>query len=308
MNPTRGIAAIVLCVLGLGAAGGSAGEQGRTVAQAYPNLVHGMLAAARLADLPDGVVLRCTGVEITKKEIDGLLARSPASLREQLRRNAVHLLDELATKKVLLAAARDEAAKAGKDLAGKTDTQIVNEYAAGITKGLTVSDDEVARYYEQNSAMFGGASLRSVRDSLRKFLIQQKSIEALQAHVRTLAKRLGVAVSAAWVAEHAKLALDNPVDKARASGLPSVVDFGADGCRACEKMKPILAALKEKYAGKANVVFVHARKNMVLSTRFGIKSIPTQIFYDKGGREVYRHTGYHSQRQIEAKLREMGVR
>jgi thioredoxin 1 len=86
-----------------------------------------------------------------------------------------------------------------------------------------------------------------------------------------------------------------------------MVDFGADGCIPCEKMRPILAELKEKYAGRVNIVFVHARQETVLAMRYRIQSIPTQIFYDKSGKEVFRHTGYYSQRNIERKLREMGV-
>ena len=205
------------------------------------------------------------------------------------------------------AAARKEAAKTQKSLAGKSNEAIVDEYAQGITAGAAVTDAEVATFYEQNPEMFGGASLRKVRDSLKEYLLQEKRREALQEHVRTLAERFQVAVSAPWVAEHAALARDNPVDKARASGRPSMVDFGADGCRPCEKMKPVLATLKEKYAGKADIVLVHARNEMVLFTRFRIQSIPTQIFYDKGGKEVFRHTGYYSQREIESKLKEMGV-
>jgi len=290
--------AIAMCAFGV---------QAGTVREVHPNLVHGMLSEATLAELPEGVLLRCTELDVTQAELDRILAESAASLREQLRKNSVYLLDELATKKVLVAAARQEAAKSQKSLAGKSDTQIVNEYADGITAGLAVTDDEAAKFYEQNPEMFGGASLRKVRDSLKQYLLQDKRRDALHEHVRTLADRFQVTVSAPWVAEHAALARDNPVDKARASGRPSMVDFGADGCTPCERMKPILAALKEKYAGKADIVFVHARNEMVLSTRFRISSIPTQIFYDRDGKEVFRHTGYFSQREIEAKLREMGV-
>jgi len=309
MKRTKRIGTIVLlCALGVRAGdAASSGERARTVREAYPSLVFGMLSAATLADLPEGVLLRCTELEITRQELDRILAGSPEALREQLRKNAVYLLDELATKKLLQAAARQEAAKAKRNPAGKSDAEIVEEYVKGVTAGAAVTDAEVAEFYEKNPEMFGGTSLRKVRDSLRDFLLQNKRREALEEHVRTLGERFQVAVSAPWVQEYAALARDNPVDRARASGLPSMVDFGADGCRPCEKMKPILATLKEKYAGKANVVLVHARNEMVLSTRYGIQSIPIQIFFDKDGKEVFRHTGYFSQREIEAKLREMGV-
>jgi thioredoxin 1 len=41
--------------------------------------------------------------------------------------------------------------------------------------------------------------------------------------------------------------------------------------------------------------------------RFGILSIPTQIFFDKEGREVYRHVGFLSEEAIVSQLKQMGV-
>lgn len=41
--------------------------------------------------------------------------------------------------------------------------------------------------------------------------------------------------------------------------------------------------------------------------RYGIDAIPTQIFFDKEGKEVFRHTGFFPQEQIEKKLSELGA-
>ncbi|MBI4881420.1 MAG: thioredoxin family protein [Planctomycetes bacterium] len=84
-------------------------------------------------------------------------------------------------------------------------------------------------------------------------------------------------------------------------------DDGADGCQACEMMAPILVALREKYAGKANVVFVHVREEELLAARFGIRSIPVQVLFDRSGEEVFRHSGFLAQDEIEQKLAELCV-
>jgi len=115
-------------------------------------------------------------------------------------------------------------------------------------------------------------------------------------------------VSAFWGKEQAILARDNPVDKARKSGRPSLVDFGASGCRPCDMMAPILRNIEKKYKGTLNVVFVHVRKEQILASRYGVQGIPIQIFFDRDGKEVFRHTGFFSQKEIERKLKEMGVR
>jgi thioredoxin 1 len=87
-----------------------------------------------------------------------------------------------------------------------------------------------------------------------------------------------------------------------------MVDFGADGCRPCDMLKPILESLKTDYDGKANILFVHVRDEQVLATRYGIDMIPVQIFFDKDGNEVFRHVGFWPKDQIVAKFVEMGVK
>ena len=102
-------------------------------------------------------------------------------------------------------------------------------------------------------------------------------------------------------------AAPGPVAQARASGMPSLVDFGAKGCRPCDMLAPILDTLRTKYAGKMNVLFVNVREEPALAAQYGIEFIPVQVFFDKSGKEVFRHTGFWPQEEIEKKAAEMGV-
>jgi len=52
---------------------------------------------------------------------------------------------------------------------------------------------------------------------------------------------------------------------------------------------------------------VHVQEEQVLAARYGIESIPVQVFFDKNGKEVFRHTGFFPQNEIEKKLTKMGV-
>ena len=156
--------------------------------------------------------------------------------------------------------------------------------------------------------MCGNASYDQVKGELKQYVLRQKQQQAVSEYIRTLGTRVPIVVSASWVKEQAKLARDNPVDKARASGKPSLVDFGASGCRPCDMMTPVLKYLKEKYIGKLNVHFIHVREENILAARYGIEAIPVQIFFDRHGKEVFRHSGYFPQVEIETKLSEMGVK
>ncbi|MGA2402018.1 MAG: thioredoxin family protein [Syntrophobacteraceae bacterium] len=91
-------------------------------------------------------------------------------------------------------------------------------------------------------------------------------------------------------------------------GIVTMVDIGAHKCIPCKMMAPILESLEKEYKSKAAIVFIDVWENREQGQRFGIRSIPTQIFYDKDGKEVYRHQGFLSRDDIVAKLEELGVK
>jgi thioredoxin 1 len=88
----------------------------------------------------------------------------------------------------------------------------------------------------------------------------------------------------------------------------TMIDLGARQCIPCKMMAPILAKLEKEYAGRAAVVFLDVREDRKPAQRFGIRAIPTQIFFDKKGREVSRHEGFMSEEAIVRQLKDMGVK
>ncbi|MHC4445544.1 MAG: thioredoxin family protein [Planctomycetota bacterium] len=89
--------------------------------------------------------------------------------------------------------------------------------------------------------------------------------------------------------------------------LPRMVDLGAHKCIPCKLMAPILKELKAEYAGRAEIEFIDVWKNPGAGRKYGIRAIPTQIFYSRHGKEVWRHEGFLSKVEIVAKLKELGV-
>ncbi len=90
-------------------------------------------------------------------------------------------------------------------------------------------------------------------------------------------------------------------------GVVTMLDLGANSCVPCKMMAPILQKLEKEYAGKAAIVFIDVWKDPSQSKKFGIRTIPTQIFFDKEGKEVLRHVGFMSERAIVSQLKSMGV-
>jgi len=98
-----------------------------------------------------------------------------------------------------------------------------------------------------------------------------------------------------------------PTEPVAKAALPRLVDLGAGKCIPCKMMAPILEELKEQYKGRLDVIFLDVWKNPDVSKQYGIRVIPTQIFYDATGKERFRHEGFFSKEDILAKWKEFGV-
>ncbi len=105
--------------------------------------------------------------------------------------------------------------------------------------------------------------------------------------------------------EAAESSGQSPVQQAVA--LPRLVDLGAGKCIPCKMMAPILEELKREYAGALRVDFLDVWENPNSAKEYGIRVIPTQIFYDANGKEMFRHEGFFSKEDILSKWKELGI-
>jgi thioredoxin 1 len=100
-----------------------------------------------------------------------------------------------------------------------------------------------------------------------------------------------------------------PAPPAVTAALPRLVDLGAGKCIPCKRMAPILEALKLDYAGTVNVQFIDVWKDPAAGKPYGIRLIPTQVFFDRAGRERFRHEGFFGREDIERIFRDsLGVK
>lgn len=89
--------------------------------------------------------------------------------------------------------------------------------------------------------------------------------------------------------------------------LPLLVDLGRGKCIPCKMMAPILEELKHQYAERFVVDVIDVGENREAATKYGIRVIPTQIFFDASGKERFRHEGFMSKEDILAKWEELGI-
>ncbi len=88
---------------------------------------------------------------------------------------------------------------------------------------------------------------------------------------------------------------------------PRLLDLGATTCIPCKKMAPVLEELKREYEGRLDVEFVDVWRMPGVADQYGVQSIPTQIFFDAFGKELYRHQGFFAKEEILRKWDELGL-
>ena len=281
--------------------------ESRVVKDQYPNIEMGFLNDAVVSDLPEGVLLKADNLVIDNKELNQTIADADEKVRSGLKKYASLVLEQISIPKLLVIEIKQEAAKNGREITEKDDNKIIQNYLPALAKTVTVSDAEILEFYNTNKDSFSGATLAQVKPQIQQYLTRQNLQKLINERVRTIGRRMKIEISASWLKVQAALEKDNPVNKARDSGKPTMVDFGSKGCVPCDMLAPILDALQEKYDGKANIVVVLVGEEPVLASRYGVEVIPLQIFYDKTGKEVFRHVGFYPQKEIEQKLSEIGV-
>lgn len=113
----------------------------------------------------------------------------------------------------------------------------------------------------------------------------------------TLAALLGVGL-ALWLAfdrdvKPASQPNADPVETARSTGRPTIVEFGSDSCRSCREMKTVMEQLERDHGSRVNVVVIDllSSKGRPLIRRYGIVMMPTQVVFDAGGVEIARNMG-----------------
>lgn len=274
----------------------------------YPGLAFAGLTYAQLVELPEGVLVQSEDLKFTVDDLNLVIAKVPQAQQEQLAKNAFMVVEQEMTLRLLLKAARAALAATQPELMEKPEREIITAYLDSQTSFLSVTDADITTFYQENESMFCGTPLDKVKDQIGPFVLQNKKEQFVSEYLKTLGQQLPIQVSAAWAQTQAGLAKDNPLDKARGNGKITLAVFSAASCCGPDKMKPVLTALESKYdAEKLNIVYVEAKQEQFLATRYQVRSIPTQVFFDKTGQEIFRHVGFFATEEIEKQLLQIGI-
>ena len=92
---------------------------------------------------------------------------------------------------------------------------------------------------------------------------------------------------------------------APAKSRPAIYDFGSGRCLSCREMEKILDAIKGRYGQQVEVRLIYVDQDRDLARQYKIMLIPTQVFVDASGQEVFRHLGLFPKDKLVKKLQEL---
>jgi len=86
------------------------------------------------------------------------------------------------------------------------------------------------------------------------------------------------------------------------------IELGSVNCIPCRQMQPIMKEIAAEYPDQVLVVFYDVWKNPAPGEYYKIQLIPTQVFIDERGNELFRHVGVFPKEEILKFLKEHGVK
>ena len=274
-----------------------------SVEDKYPGLCMGLLKNAKLAKMSPDILVETNGAQITSAQLQSMTAEMPTEILSQIKKNLVFLLEQRLVLTVLV----QEAKAAGIPTEGASDDDIIQALLMHVAKNASVSEEDIKTFYDANKAMIGDTPFDEAKETIQVMLLQQKQQEAVNTYLKQLEQRAEIRVNREWLEEHGRLARDNAVDKARLSGKPSMIEFDIAASPAREITAPMLENLGKKYPEGLNLVFINVEEQQVLGARYGIREVPTQLFFDRSGKEASRHSGMFSEGELAEQLAKIGI-
>lgn len=86
------------------------------------------------------------------------------------------------------------------------------------------------------------------------------------------------------------------------------IELGSVNCIPCKQMQPVMKAIEQKYGEQIKVIFYDVWKDRRPAEQYGIRLIPTQVFLDGNGKEIFRHEGFFPEEEIDKLLQAQGLK
>lgn len=265
------------------------------------------------------VLAQVNGEKITVEEFNKEIAKIENPLGQMYREEPSQFLEGMIIKTLLL----QEAKKQGfspppktykdteKDALSSEESLISELMKKKFSTPPTVTKEEIKNFYAMFKTQMGGKSLEQVSPAIEQLIREGKQQEEAKQFMMELRSAAKIEIDQIRLQKIAAKPPESNTEeefkKAVTGGKPLLVDFGANSCIPCRQMRPILKEVSSEYGEKAVVLVIDVYKYQNLAREHKIQMLPTLVFFDSKGKEVFRHVGILDKEKIVAKLKEIGM-
>ena len=250
---------------------------------------------------------------ITVAQFSREAAKVPAPFQDIFKEEPKQFLEQMILKEILVQEANRQGVKP--DPAAKGEEAEISLIQRLLQKEVLdkvkVDQEEVGKIYRQHKAKMGGKPMSEVAPFIEEAIREARGKEQMEEYLLALKEKAKIEIDEkrlrAIAASPPPTNTSEEFKKAIQSGKPVLVDFGANSCMPCRQIRPILKEISQEYAGKAEVLVIDVYKYKELAGEYRVQVIPTLIFFDKSGKEIFRHMGAWDKTSIVSKLKEAGA-
>ena len=231
------------------------------------------------------------------------------------------LLEVIVNRTLLLQAAKKEGVSVPKEEGSAAPKSREDEEIAMVIAYLDkkmaglppVATQEMEQIYEAYKGQMGNRKKEEVLPLIKQMIEQQRQGEEAEKLIADLRKNAKVDINQK---ELQKLAVvpagmetqsEADFRKALAVGKPLIVDFGSNSCIPCRQLRPVLQKIRKDYTGKLEVLIIDVQNHQKLANEYQIQVIPTVIFFDAKGKELFRRQGFMSEEKVREEIAKMGL-
>jgi thioredoxin 1 len=265
------------------------------------------------------VLAQVNDEKITVEQFNKELEKVENPLRDMYREEPNKFLEGIIIKTLLLQEAKKQGlstpAKTYKDTAKDSkspeETLIGELMKKKFSSPPAVTPEEIKTFYSLFKDRLEGKPLEQVAPIIEQVIREGKQQEEMERYMGELRNTAKVGVNQIQLQKIAARPPESNTEedfkKALTSGKPFLVDFGANSCVPCRQMRPILKEVDKEYSGKTRALVIDIYKHQNLAKEYKVQLIPTLVFFDSKGKEVFRQIGVMEKEKIVAKLKEIGM-
>ena len=265
------------------------------------------------------ILAQVNGEKITLEQFNKELEKVESPFKEMSKEDPQPFLENIVVQRLLLQEAKKQGLTApvktykdtAKDSKSPEDALIEDLLKKKFSAQPTVTQEEIKTVYSQLKDRLGGKSLEQVAPDIEALIRESKRQEEIKQFIAELRSTASVEIDQIRLkkisAKPPESNTEDDLKKGLTSGKPILVDFGANSCLPCRQLRPILKKIGKEYAGKTEILVIDVYKYQNLAREYKILLIPTLVFFDSKGKEVFRHVGVLDKENIVVKLKEIGM-